>query len=201
MLGKRLVHEAPDGTRWAGRIVETEAYAGPLDRASHARSGQKGRAAIMWGPAGVAYVYLIYGVHCCFNAVTGPDGDASAVLVRAVELQEAAAGRSGSGPGLVCRGLHIDRTCSGLDLTDSALTIEDEPELLDSEVLMGPRVGVDYAGEWAHRCWRYWVASSKAVSRVRYGTGRPYGLGCASRTEDLGVQGSVTQPHCGATTT
>jgi DNA-3-methyladenine glycosylase len=96
------------------------------------------------------------------------------VLVRAVELEGAAASRGGSGPGLVCRGLGIDRRCNGLDLTDSALTIEDGEAVLDADVRMGPRVGVDYAGEWAQRFWRYWVASSPAVSRVRRNTGVPY---------------------------
>src|ERR687886_2458174 len=100
MLGQLLVHQAPDGIRRVGRIVETEAYVGPDDAASHARVGRKGRAAIMYGPPGVAYVYVIYGMHACFNAVAEHDGYPGAVLVRAVEAE--LPDERGSGPALVC---------------------------------------------------------------------------------------------------
>jgi DNA-3-methyladenine glycosylase len=165
MLGKRLVHVAGDGVRRSGRIVETEAYVGPHDRASHARVGPKGRAALMYGIAGVAYVYLIYGMHNCFNAVTEADGFPGAVLVRAIEPLENA--ERGSGPALVCRSLHIDRTCNGLDLTTSSLSLEDAPAVPDAEVRVGPRIGVDYAGEWAAHPWRFWIADSPHTSRQR----------------------------------
>jgi DNA-3-methyladenine glycosylase len=175
LLGQRLVHRLADGSRRAGRIVETEAYDGPDDRASHARSGPKGRAAIMWGLPGVAYVYLIYGQHSCFNVVTGPDGRPSAVLVRALELEGVgAAVRAASGPGLVCRALDIDRSALGLDLTGDVLWLEELPPIADADVLVGPRVGVDYAGEWATRDWRFWVRGSPSVSRVRLNAGRPF---------------------------
>src|SRR5438105_15924522 len=136
MLGKLLVHVAHDGVRRAGRIVETEAYVGPDDAASHARSGPKGRAALMYGKAGVAYVYLIYGMHHCFNAVTEADGYPGAVLVRAVEPLENADGR-GNGPALVCRALHMDRTSNGLDLTSSELTIQAAERVEDAWVRVG----------------------------------------------------------------
>jgi DNA-3-methyladenine glycosylase len=165
MLGKRLVHVAGDGVRRSGRIVETEAYVGPHDRASHARVGPKGRAALMYGIAGVAYVYLIYGMHNCFNAVTEAEGFPGAVLVRAIEPLENA--ERGSGPALVCRSLHIDRTCNGLDLTTSNLSLEDAPAVPDAEVRVGPRIGVDYAGEWAAHPWRFWIADSPHTSRQR----------------------------------
>ncbi len=174
LLGQRLVHQLADGSRRAGRIVETEAYDGPDDRASHARSGPKGRAAIMWGPPGVAYVYLIYGQHWCFNVVTGPGGRPSAVLVRALALDgDGAPGRGASGPGLVCRALAIDRSALGLDLTGDVLWLEPSAPVADADVLVGPRVGVDYAGEWATRDWRFWVRGSPSVSRVRRAEGRP----------------------------
>jgi DNA-3-methyladenine glycosylase len=168
LLGKVLVHTL-DGQRYAGRIVETEGYVGPDDAASHARSGQKGRAALMWGPAGVAYVYLIYGMHHCFNAVTETEGYPGAVLVRAVEPLAAASEHKANGPALVCRALRIDRSCSGLDLTtcDSGLAIEEAPAVPDTEVRMGRRIGVDYAGAWAAHPWRVWLADSPAVSRKR----------------------------------
>jgi DNA-3-methyladenine glycosylase len=166
LLGKVLVHTV-DGQRYAGRIVETEGYVGPDDAASHARSGQKGRAALMWGQAGVAYVYLIYGMHHCFNAVTEAEGYPGAVLVRAVEPLEAAAQHKANGPALVCRALRIDRTCNGVDLTTSELAIEDAEPIADTQVRMGPRIGVDYAGAWAEHPWRLWLADSPAVSRKR----------------------------------
>jgi DNA-3-methyladenine glycosylase len=152
-----------DGRRLSGRIVESEAYIGPHDKASHARVGNRGRASIMYGPAGYAYVYLVYGTHNCFNAVTETEGYPGAVLIRAIEPHTP--GERGSGPGLVCRALQIDRACTGLDLTTSNLFVEDAPPLTDAEVRVGPRIGVAYAGDWAAQPWRFWVASSPHVSR------------------------------------
>ena len=173
MLGAVLVHQS-GGVRRAGTIVETEAYAGPDDAASHARRGPTKRAAIMFGEPGHAYVYLIYGVHHCFNAVTERDGHPGAVLVRAVDVEGAELGsRAGSGPGLVCRALDIDRSCTGLDLTGDTLILERGREVADADVSTGPRIGVDYAGEWAQRPWRFWITSSTAVSR-RKPAGEPY---------------------------
>jgi DNA-3-methyladenine glycosylase len=165
MLGKVLVHVAEDGVRRAGRIVETEAYVGPHDAASHARRGPRGRAAVMYGKAGVAYVYLIYGVHSCFNAVTEAEGYPGAVLVRAIEPLENA--ERGSGPALVCKALHIDRGGNGADLTGSVLFLEPGLDVADDAVRVGPRIGVDYAGDWAAHPWRFWVANSPHVSRPR----------------------------------
>src|SRR5262252_8012112 len=118
LLGKTLVH-----TERRGRIVETEAYVGPDDRASHARVGRKGRAAIMYGPAGFAYVYLVYGMHFCFNVVTEADNYPGAVLIRAIE--PVTSHERGNGPALVCRALRIDASCDGLDLTTSDLYLDD----------------------------------------------------------------------------
>jgi DNA-3-methyladenine glycosylase len=166
LLGKTLVHVADDAVRRSGRIVETEAYVGPHDAASHARSGPKGRAALMYGPPGVAYVYLIYGMHHCFNVVTETDGYPGAVLIRAMEPGDNALSR-GSGPALVCRALRIDRACNGLDLTDSALFLEDAAAVDEANIRVGPRIGVDYAGDWANHPWRLWIANSTHVSRPR----------------------------------
>jgi DNA-3-methyladenine glycosylase len=156
LLGKRLVHNER-----SGHIVEVEAYIGPDDRASHARVGRRGRAAIMYGPAGFAYVYQIYGMYFCFNVVTERDDYPGAVLVRAIDVP------GGNGPGLACRVLNIDRSCNGLDLTTSELSIADAPAVEDADVRVGPRIGVDYAGEWAAQPWRFWVANSQHVSRRR----------------------------------
>jgi len=163
MLGQVLVHLADDGVRRAGRIVETEAYVGPDDAASHARRGPRGRAAVMYGTPGVAYVYLIYGMHFCFNAVTESDGYPGAVLVRAIEPLENA--DRGAGPALVCKALHIDRGCNGVDLTGSHVFLEPAPDIADDNVRVGPRIGVDYAGAWAAHPWRFWVADSPHLSR------------------------------------
>ena len=163
MLGKVLVHVTREA-RFAGRIVEVEGYVGPDDAASHARTGPTKRGALMWGPPGFAYVYLIYGIHSCFNAVCETEGYPGAVLVRAIEPHD---GGRGSGPALVCQALRIDRWCSGLDLTSSELRIEAAPAVPDVDVRMGPRVGVDYAGSWASHPWRLWVADSPHVSRRR----------------------------------
>jgi DNA-3-methyladenine glycosylase len=166
LLGKTLVHVTEPGLRRSGFIVETEAYVGPHDAASHARSGRLGRAAVMYGTPGVAYVYLIYGMHHCFNAVTESDGYPGAVLVRAIEPLENARSR-GSGPALVCRALDVDRGCNGQDLTSSSLFLEDAPAVEDPNVRVGPRIGVDYAGDWAAHPWRFWIADSVHVSRPR----------------------------------
>jgi DNA-3-methyladenine glycosylase len=161
LLGKTLVH-ITDGIRRAGRIVETEAYIGPDDKASHARVGNRGRAAIMYGPAGFAYVFLVYGMHNCFNTVTEKEGFPGAVLIRAIEPDDPA--QRGAGPALVCRALAIDRSCTGLDLTCSDLFIDNADPVPDADVRVGPRIGVDYAGAWAAQPWRFWVADSRHVS-------------------------------------
>jgi DNA-3-methyladenine glycosylase len=145
----------------SGRIVEVEAYVGPDDLASHARVGNKGRAAIMYGPPGYAYVYQIYGVHFCFNAVTESEGYPGAVLVRALDIDGA------NGPALLCRALQIDRACNGLDLVTSDLFITLGSPVQDNDVRVGPRIGVNYAGRWADHPWRFWIADSPHVSRPR----------------------------------
>jgi DNA-3-methyladenine glycosylase len=154
LLGKLLVH----GTR-SGRIVETEAYLGPEDLASHARFGRTARNRAMFGPGGLAYVYLCYGIHEMFNVVTGRDGDPQAVLLRAIEPVAGVAGgpASGRGPGKLTRVLGLSRAHDGHDLvTDHALFVAtDGARVADDEVAVGPRVGVDYAGGWAAAPLRY----------------------------------------------
>lgn len=166
MLGCELVHRGSDGQVRRGTVVETEAYVGPDDRASHARVGPTGRAGVMFGEAGVAYVYLIYGLHHCFNVVTETPGYPGAVLVRA--LAPGPQTDRANGPALVCRALHIDRACNGVDLTTSqGLYMTEREPVPDARVRVGPRIGVDYAGEWAAHPWRFWVADSPHVSRSR----------------------------------
>ena len=183
LLGTVVVRDDGAGLR-VGRIVETEAYGGPEDRASHARAGRTSRTSIMFGPAGRAYVYLVYGLHHCLNVVCGADGEAAAVLVRAVqpiagiERMRRARGAAGSdakvaaGPARLCEALGIDRSLDGLDLlTDDRLRLAAPgtgPARLEpgEQVVVGPRVGISYAGpEWATRPWRFGIASHAALSR------------------------------------
>ncbi len=165
LLGKLLVHQ--DGAvRRAARIVETEAYHGPRDRASHARGGPTPRAAIMYGPPGVAYVYLIYGRSHCVNVVTGAEGFPSAVLLRAAEPVEGCL-HSTRGPGNLCRALAIRREHdNGRDLTGDDLFVEDGPRPRE-RIVSGRRVHVDYAGPWAEKPWRYALAGNRWVSGPR----------------------------------
>lgn len=181
LLGRLLVRD-DDGRRLVARIVETEAYAGPQDRASHARAGRTARTEVMFGAAGHAYVYLVYGMHHCLNVVCGPDGEAAAVLIRAVEPLSGLArmrerrgpsrgpdARLAAGPARACQALGIDRGLSGLDLiTDERLWLADDPstEVAEQDIVSGPRIGVDYAGpDWAARPWRFGLAGSPALSK------------------------------------
>lgn len=163
LLGKILVHQE-GGVRRAARIVETEAYHGPNDRASHARFGPTPRAAVMFGRPGVAYVYLVYGLSHCMNVVTGPEGFPSAVLLRAAEPVEGCL-HATRGPGNLCRALAIRREHDdGRDLCGDDLFLEDAPAAPE-RILAARRVNVDYAGPWAERPWRYALAGNPWVSR------------------------------------
>jgi DNA-3-methyladenine glycosylase len=165
LLGMALVHTV-DGVRRAGRIVETEAYLGPQDLAAHSSKGRTRRTEVMFGPPGYAYVYLIYGMHHCLNAVTGQVGDGSAVLLRALEPLENIEGKT-SGPGLLCRALGIDLRLYGADLLGDILHIERPPGRSPVEIASSPRVGVAYAGDWAARPLRFYIPGNRFVSRAR----------------------------------
>src|SRR5215211_3974920 len=161
LLGKVLV------TRWnskltSGRIVETEAYAGESDRASHASKGRTARTQVMYGEGGTAYVYLCYGIHQMFNIVTNKEGTPHAILIRAVEPiegKEIMMERTGkknwdatitSGPGRVGKALGFHTSQCGLLLTGKELFIADDGfEVKEKDIISSPRVGVDYAGEHA----------------------------------------------------
>ncbi len=160
------------------RLTETEAYAGASDPGSHAFRGRTPRATIMFGPPGRLYVYFSYGMHWCLNVVAGPDGEASAVLLRAGEvldgLDSARVRRPGASDRDLCRGparlakaLGVDGRCLGTDLLDPSA----EVRLLPGEppaaaaVRSGPRVGV--AGAGAHTPWRFWLAGEPTVSTYR----------------------------------
>ncbi len=182
LLGTRLFRRWPDGARSSGWIVEVEAYGGPEDAASHARSGRTARNATMWGPAGHAYVYRVYGIHLCLNIVAGEAGAASAVLVRAVmpegddaHLRARREGHDGtsintmrlaSGPGNVGRAFGIDFALDGTDLTEAGPLWLEAGEPVGDEIARGPRIGVAYAGpDWAARTRRFGLRGHPALSR------------------------------------
>ncbi len=164
LLGCTLVH-VDDGVRRGGRIVETEAYLGPHDRACHASKGRSARTESMFLEPGHAYVYLIYGMYDCFNVVTDRVDYPAAVLIRALAPLEGCLGDT-DGPGKLCRALRITRRHDRLDLASptSSLFLEAGPP--PAHIDRGPRVGVDYAGSWARRHLRFWARRDPWVSGV-----------------------------------
>ena len=162
LLGKYLVHVS-GGVERIGRIVEVEAYVGPHDLASHSSRGRTARTRVMFGPPGHAYVYLVYGMHCCMNVVTEHEGHASAVLVRAIEPVKNVEG-STRGPGRLCKAMHIDRRRNGHDLTSDDFYIADPPLSEPLYVVKRARVGVGYAKHWARRLLRFYIRGNPFVS-------------------------------------
>ncbi|MCC7487838.1 MAG: DNA-3-methyladenine glycosylase [Burkholderiales bacterium] len=163
LLGKLLVHRDAGVTR-VGRIVEVEAYLGPHDLAAHCARGLTPRTRVMFGPPGHAYVYLVYGMHHCMNVVTRAEGEASAVLLRALEPVRNVEGRT-RGPGLLCRAMNIDRRLNGHDLVSTALHVADDGTPAPRVIARRPRIGVGYAGRWAKRLLRFYIGGNPFVSR------------------------------------
>jgi DNA-3-methyladenine glycosylase len=168
LLGKVLCTEI-DGQQTSVVITETEAYAGVTDRASHAYGGRRThRTEPMYGPGGVAYVYLCYGIHHLFNVVTNVEGVPHAVLVRAglahsgLPAMLERRGKSAAddtllaGPGSVARALGITTALTGSSLLEGPIRIEDHGLPVDEALISkGPRVGIDYAAEDAQRPYRF----------------------------------------------
>ena len=161
LLGKVLVFEGR-----AVRIVETEAYLGSRDPASHAFRRATARTAPMFGPAGHSYVYLSHGVYPCMNVVTERPGIAGAVLLRGAEpvagVTEDA--RRLAGPGLLCLAMGITTAQTARDLVRSELTIREAPDVPRRAVATGPRIGIARGATFAEP-WRYWISGSPGVSR------------------------------------
>ena len=152
LVGKYLVRSL-DGRGVAGGIIEVEAYIGPGDKACHASKGRTKRTEVMFGPSGRAYVYLIYGMYHCLNVVTEREEFPAAVLIRAIEVD----GVLIDGPGRLCRALQIDLNLNRIDLTaQESLWFEDRGgRISKGQVAALPRIGVDYAGVWAKKPWRF----------------------------------------------
>jgi len=148
LLGKYLISDYGEGI-----ITEVEAYDGPKDLACHGRFGKTDRTEVMFGPGGYWYVYLIYGMYHMFNVVTGKDGYPSAVLIRAVS--------NWNGPGKLTKAMNIDKSFNGVKIDPaSKLWIEDRGiEVKESDIIKKPRIGVDYAGKWAKKPYRFLIRS------------------------------------------
>ena len=175
LLGTLLVHDADDGDRRAGRIVEVEAYCGADDPAAHTYRGETPRNRTMFGPAGLLYVYFSYGVHWCANVVCGDEGDGVAVLVRAlapvdgVEAMYASRGAAArrdrdlcSGPGKLAQAMGLTGDHDGTDLvTDDRLRVLDDGVVV-GDIVQTTRVGISVAVD---EPWRWYVAGDPNVSR------------------------------------
>ena len=173
LLGWELISNTPAGIT-GGRIVETEAYHGPEDPASHAFRGPTTRTAPMFAAAGTIYVYLSYGMHTCFNLVTGPAGQGQAVLIRArepttgLDLMRQRRNQTNpslltNGPGKVGQALGITRDLSGTQLGQVLELHPPNQPVQPQDVLCGPRIGITQA---ADKPWRFWLAGNPYVSRV-----------------------------------
>ena len=179
LLGKLLVTHI-DNVRTAGMIVETEAYCGRNDTASHANNGRRtARTEVAYQAGGVAYVYLCYGIHHLFNVVVNRKGKADVVLIRAIEPVEGmeimSARRNMSlmkkqltaGPGALTQALGIKTTMSGTSLSGDEIWIEEGREVALHDIRIGTRVGVDYAEEDALKPWRFSITDSPWVSKAK----------------------------------
>ena len=180
LLGVWLLRSTSNGLS-GGPIVETEAYGGPEDGASHARAGRTRRTTPMFGEVGHAYVYLVYGMHECLNVVAYNGREAGAVLIRAispevgVDLIRSRRGRPAdpnwklcSGPARLSDGLGVDRSFDSHDLTlGEGLWLAAPSRGVTSmdQIKTGSRIGVAYSGDWAERPWRFWLAGHPSVSR------------------------------------
>lgn len=177
LLGKLLVHETEEGLT-AGMITEVEAYAGPEDDGAHSYGGRlTERTKIQYGPGGYAYVFGIYGMHWCFNAVTADAGKPEVVLVRSLEPVrglELMRRRRGvekaenlcTGPGKLCQALGITKAQYGLDLCAKPLYIQEYQAVPPECIALSPRVNIDYAETCRDYLWRYYITGSRHVSKV-----------------------------------
>ena len=163
LLGKELVR-MDSGVERRARIVEVEAYVGAHDLAAHSSKGITPRTAVMYGPPGYAYVYLIYGMHHCMNIVTEPEGNGAAVLIRAVEPLGNVDGNT-KGPGLLCRAMGIDRGLNGHDLLSDDFYVAAPVGEETFSIAVRPRIGVAYAGKWADAPLRFYIEGNAFISK------------------------------------
>ncbi|WP_070120596.1 DNA-3-methyladenine glycosylase [Bacillus marinisedimentorum] len=189
LLGKTLIHKTDEGVT-SGRIVETEAYMGPEDKGAHSFGNRKtDRTKVMYERAGLAYLFRIYGMHLCFNVVSGPPGKPEAILIRALEPVDGLrlmAKRRGmeltdeegalparklanltNGPGKLSMALGLSMDLYGNDLTTPPLWIDFTAGQPDArQIVEGPRINIDYAEEYTAVPWRFWIKDNPFVSKV-----------------------------------
>jgi DNA-3-methyladenine glycosylase len=183
LLGKYLVHNI-DGIELAGKIVETEAYIGPEDKAAHSYNNRRTqRNEVMYGPAGYAYIFAIYGMHYCMNVVTSSKDKPSAILIRALEpvtgldimsmnrynkkydeLDKSFKKSMTNGPGKLCQALGINKSNYGDDLCGGRLYITQGESIEYNLISSSPRINIDYAEEAVHFPWRFYVKNNPYVS-------------------------------------
>lgn len=175
LLGQILVRETPEG-RVSGIIVETEAYLGEADDAAHSYKGKRDRVRIQYGPAGHAYIYLIYGMYSCMNITSGPLGKPEAILIRALEPYEGLTLMENrrktnnirnlcSGPGKLCMALGIDRSLYGADLCGKESGLYLEYGTPPAEIEATKRINIDYAEQCKDKLWRFIIKGNKYLSK------------------------------------
>lgn len=164
LLGKYIIHNH-DGLEYVGKIVEVEAYLGQHDLACHSSKGLTPRTKVMFGPAGYAYIYLIYGMYYCTNVVTEAEGTGSAILLRAIEPIKNIQGRT-QGPGLLSKAMHIDKQLNQHDLTSDNFYIAEPEDDQAFTIAEKPRVGVHYAKDWADKLLRFYIKESTFISKL-----------------------------------
>ena len=177
LLGKTLVVPNENGVRVAGKIVETEAYLGAIDKAAHSyRNRRTARNEITFAEGGKVYVFFIYGIYFQLNIVTNTENEPHVVLIRAVEPLEGIEimrERRGvmkdknltSGPGKLCIAFGIDRTFNGADLLGDKIRLEEGAEINNREITVTKRIGIDYAEEFAEKPWRFYLKGNEFISR------------------------------------
>ena len=164
LLGNYLVYRH-NGIEQIGKIVEVEAYLGTHDLASHSAKGLTKRTKIMFGPSGYAYIYLIYGMYHCFNIVTEPEGQGTAVLIRAIEPIKNIIKRT-NGPGLLAKAMNITAALNGYDLLSNDLFIAKNINYETIDIVKKPRIGVSYAKDWATKLLRFYIKNNQFVSKL-----------------------------------
>ncbi len=177
LLGKTLVVPSETGERVAGKIVETEAYLGAIDKAAHSFGNRRtARNEITYAEGGKVYVFFIYGMYFQLNFVTNKVDQPHVVLIRAVEPTEGIEimrRRRGamkdenltSGPGKLCIAFGIDKKLNGEDLLGDKIWLEAAENMSNSEIAESKRIGIDYAEEFAEKLWRFYVKGNKFISR------------------------------------
>lgn len=171
MLGKYIVRKIGK-KKLVGKIVETEAYIGPRDKASHAFGGKRTkRNQAEWLIGGHIYIYLVYGMYWQLNISTGKEGRPECVLIRALQpvysKRYTLNPKIANGPGKLCRWMGFDKSFYGKDLTKSKrIWLEDGEKLKPSQIVASKRIGIDYAQEWTDMPWRFYIKNNKFVSKT-----------------------------------